>query len=305
MDPDPATSSVWTGCFGPSRASPHAGEGKHARSNSKTSLSLSRWWNTSTPQTDNTEALDGDAALFAEQDSMLAQLANDLLGLEGPAPKATAPPAAPAHERKLSWPFSSRKVLPESKPDVGRAADDASVDLHSLDSGEMGGSPSSTAGEAHAHAHAHAQHADAVEGEEQAEGAAPESAEASPARPQGYRRLWQSITSMRKGDRIASPNAAVQTQEYTIESLSRSVLSLKASQTVMEATKLASGLHALDSRAVAALLKELAKAGAPNRASELFDYLRSLPETDELSSLADLYTYTTVIAQCGSHQHLR
>ena len=41
------------------------------------------------------------------------------------------------------------------------------------------------------------------------------------------------------------------------------------------------------------------------RASELFDWLRGLPENHELAHLCDVYTYTTIIAQCGSHQQLR
>ena len=39
--------------------------------------------------------------------------------------------------------------------------------------------------------------------------------------------------------------------------------------------------------------------------SELFDALRALPPDDNLSRLADLYTYTTIISQCGGHQQLR
>lgn len=41
------------------------------------------------------------------------------------------------------------------------------------------------------------------------------------------------------------------------------------------------------------------------RASELFDWLRGLPEGHELGHLCDVYTYTTIISQCGSHQQLR
>ena len=57
---------------------------------------------------------------------------------------------------------------------------------------------------------------------------------------------------------------------------------------VMEAVQ--DGLPFLDSRAVAALLKELSKGGLPHRAAELFDWLRSLPADDPLAKLADLYT---------------
>ena len=41
------------------------------------------------------------------------------------------------------------------------------------------------------------------------------------------------------------------------------------------------------------------------RASELFDWLRALPDGHELGPLCDVYTYTTLISQCGSHQQLR
>ncbi len=44
---------------------------------------------------------------------------------------------------------------------------------------------------------------------------------------------------------------------------------------------------------------------AGDRASELFDWLRGLPENHELAHLCDVYTYTTIISQCGSHQQLR
>ena len=47
------------------------------------------------------------------------------------------------------------------------------------------------------------------------------------------------------------------------------------------------------SRAVAALLKETAKAGLPHRALELFDWLRGLPPSNDLSVLCDVFTYTT------------
>lgn len=45
--------------------------------------------------------------------------------------------------------------------------------------------------------------------------------------------------------------------------------------------------------------------GCACRSAELFDWLRALPEGHELAKLCDVYTYTTVISQCGSHQQLR
>ena len=57
------------------------------------------------------------------------------------------------------------------------------------------------------------------------------------------------------------------------------------------------GLYYLDSSATAALLKELSKQGNLKRAVDVFDWLRGLPSTHELSHLCDLYTYTTMISQ--------
>ncbi len=59
------------------------------------------------------------------------------------------------------------------------------------------------------------------------------------------------------------------------------------------------------SGALAALLKELAKSGHGKRAMEVFDWLRGLEDGHELICLCDVYTYTTMISQCGSHQQLR
>ena len=294
MEEEPDASGVWSGCFGgPPRASA-AGDVKHIRTNSKTSLSLSRWWNNS----NTVDGLDAEQALASDQDGMLAQLADDLLGLSDDPAKAAAaaPQAASVHERKLSWPFgTSRRVAPHSgEAPAPEGDDDNSIELPSFPASEVAESPSSAAGEGFS---------PRLPSPEKAPQA--DAADAEAARPQGYRRLWQSITSVRKGDRVAAPPAAAASQEYTVESLSRGVLALKPSQPIMESHRLAAGLQALDSRAVAALLKELAKSGAPHRASELFDYLRSLPEEHELAHLADLYTYTTVISQCGGHQHLR
>lgn len=38
---------------------------------------------------------------------------------------------------------------------------------------------------------------------------------------------------------------------------------------------------------------------------EIFDWLRSLEPSHELASLCDVYTYTTIVSQCGSIQQLR
>jgi len=59
----------------------------------------------------------------------------------------------------------------------------------------------------------------------------------------------------------------------------------------------AQGLHSLDSRACAALLKDLSKNGLPHHALTIFDWLQSLPSENELSSLCDVFTYTTGMTQ--------
>ncbi len=52
-------------------------------------------------------------------------------------------------------------------------------------------------------------------------------------------------------------------------------------------------------------VQELAKTGQLRRSIEIFDWLRGLEDGHELAPLADVYTYTTSISQCGSHQQLR
>ena len=61
----------------------------------------------------------------------------------------------------------------------------------------------------------------------------------------------------------------------------------------------------LDSGALAALLKELNKAGHARRAQEIFDWLRTLPAGEDLYGLCNTMTCTTMISQCGSQQALR
>ena len=52
-------------------------------------------------------------------------------------------------------------------------------------------------------------------------------------------------------------------------------------------------LHSLDSRACAALLKDLSKVGLPHHALTIFDWLQSLPPENDLARLCDVFTYTT------------
>ena len=83
----------------------------------------------------------------------------------------------------------------------------------------------------------------------------------------------------------------------------RAVMKLSPNEPVVASVE--QGLAHLDSSALAALLKDLSKQGQIKRAVEIFDWLRGLPSEHELHRLCDLYTYTTMISQCGSHQHLR
>lgn len=61
----------------------------------------------------------------------------------------------------------------------------------------------------------------------------------------------------------------------------------------------AQGLHGLDSRACAALLKDLSKHGLPHHALAIFDWLQSLPPGNQLSRLCDVFTYTTGASCCS------
>eukprot|EP00775_Hariotina_reticulata_P004644 gene4644-4896_t len=64
------------------------------------------------------------------------------------------------------------------------------------------------------------------------------------------------------------------------------------------------GLANLDSRGLAALLKELAKGHHGKRAREVFDFLRSLPGENGLAALCDVFTYTAMISLCVEQQEL-
>lgn len=80
-------------------------------------------------------------------------------------------------------------------------------------------------------------------------------------------------------------------QYYTVEDLLAIVQRLPTGTSAVAAV--APGLGSLDSRACAALLKELSKSGLPHHALGIFDWLQSLPTGHELSRLCDIFTYTT------------
>eukprot|EP01026_Neomeris_dumetosa_P052931 TRINITY_DN47162_c0_g2_i3.p1 TRINITY_DN47162_c0_g2~~TRINITY_DN47162_c0_g2_i3.p1 ORF type:complete len:318 (+),score=41.16 TRINITY_DN47162_c0_g2_i3:214-1167(+) len=116
---------------------------------------------------------------------------------------------------------------------------------------------------------------------------------------QGYRKLWQQVTQVSKGQALNhTPLCGM-----TVEDLHRTIRGLAPTESSIEA--IGHGLQYLDSSATAALLKELHKTGLGHRAVEIFDWLRKLPNTSELYNLCDVKTYTTAISQCTSHQQLR
>ena len=67
----------------------------------------------------------------------------------------------------------------------------------------------------------------------------------------------------------------------------------------------ASSIQGLDSRAVAALLKELAKTGQGARAHEFFEYILGLGDQHEAARLCDVFTYTAAISICNNDQQVR
>ena len=119
-------------------------------------------------------------------------------------------------------------------------------------------------------------------------------------RRSSYRVLWDTLT--KKQER---KERTQRKQKSPVESVKATVLSLKLHPEAFETSvQLHKNLEALegDSRALAALMKDLSKHGAANRAGMMFDVIRGVgkenPE-DPVAALADLYTYTTAISQCG------
>lgn len=121
-------------------------------------------------------------------------------------------------------------------------------------------------------------------------------------RAKGYRKLWEQVTKVGWGQSLEA-SGKLAFSEMSVEDLVRVIQSLPPETSVVLAVSQA--LCYLDSRALAALLKELAKVGCVNRAFELFDWLRGFEQGHELSGLCDVYTYTTMISLCGQQQQLR
>lgn len=123
-----------------------------------------------------------------------------------------------------------------------------------------------------------------------------------PRKGQGYRKLWEQVTKVTPGQKLGEGTAGA-FSDMTVEDLIKIISGLSPNESALQAV--AQGLQYLDSSATAALLKELCRQGMPKRAVEIFDWLRGLSEDHELRGLCDVYTYTTMVSQCGSHQHLR
>ena len=90
---------------------------------------------------------------------------------------------------------------------------------------------------------------------------------------------------------------------WVLQELVRLVSKLSPEASAVSA--IAPALHYLDSRAMAALMKELAKVRQLQRAMELFNWLKSLEPGHELYALCDVYTFTTAISLMGQAQQLR
>lgn len=117
----------------------------------------------------------------------------------------------------------------------------------------------------------------------------------------GYRKLWQHVTNVNKGARLA--NQRYQSGDTTVEDLLDIVMALP--NEVSSIPAVANGLHVLDAGALAALLKELNRNKCSHRAQEIFDWLRDLENNNPLRQLCTTMTYTTMISQCGAQHALR
>ena len=124
-------------------------------------------------------------------------------------------------------------------------------------------------------------------------------------RRSSYKVIWDTLTM--KQDR---KEKATRKQKSPVEFVKATVLSLKphpdAFTTSVQLRKNLIGLEG-DTRALAALMKDLSKHGASLRAVLMFDMIRAAARTDPedpISGLADLYTYTTAISQCGTSHRL-
>lgn len=105
-----------------------------------------------------------------------------------------------------------------------------------------------------------------------------------------FRELWQRVSQVNPGETTI-------VSDCTVEDMLRTIKTLPNKQSAIDVLR--AGVHYLDSRALAFLLKELGKCKLTHRAFEIFDWLHMHPDPT-LSALCDVFTYTTVISLCGS-----
>uniref|UniRef100_A0A383VDG4 PROP1-like PPR domain-containing protein n=1 Tax=Tetradesmus obliquus TaxID=3088 RepID=A0A383VDG4_TETOB len=117
----------------------------------------------------------------------------------------------------------------------------------------------------------------------------------------GYKRLWDHVKTVGRGDTLDTDGGMP--SEMSVEELVKLCSSLPGGASAVAAV--APALSYLDSRAMAAFMKELAKTQHLSRAMEIFDWLKSLPADHELYGLCDVYTFTTAISMMGPSQQLR
>lgn len=126
-----------------------------------------------------------------------------------------------------------------------------------------------------------------------------------------FRRMYASGTMGSMGDpSMASrsdyaylgPHPVSGGAAHSVESLLEMIANLPPNQD--SAQVVGPSLQHLDSSALAALMKELGRAGLFKRSVELFDFLRR-QTSPEFTHLLDIYTYTTAIAVCSASQQLQ
>lgn len=101
------------------------------------------------------------------------------------------------------------------------------------------------------------------------------------------------VTKIGKGGKLHR-RSHLAPSELSVEELTHVLVSMPPGETATELVNTSFG-H-LDSSALAALLKDLAKLGHIKRAVEIFDHLRGLDAQQPMAALCDVYTYTTMCA---------
>lgn len=126
--------------------------------------------------------------------------------------------------------------------------------------------------------------------------------------------LWSDVPGMQQRGRAAmghphpmmmqAAGPPAVTKGSTVEEILQVVRHMPRGASVVDAVR--DSLQYLDSRALAALLKELSKTGLRDMAFHIFNWLREPTQSMDpaYGGLLDVFTYTTMIAQCTSPMHL-